>query len=251
MGKRLFDKLLACLYCGKVLKHRISEHLQHAHSEEIEVAKALALPPKSRERKLLFQKLNYKGNFIHNIKVVNGEKDGVFIVSRRSTTITNFRFNYLPCPSCCGFFVAADLWRHSRKCPHKSACVSGATEECKTVKAEASLLFQSALLPEHPDNNLLAPVLEKMQKDLTFRSLQNDRLIIRMGVILKEKLGMRRKNDIAQRMRQLARLKQEMEFNNMTDAVKGKRFDDVVKSTHSLCGIQTNDGGINVFERPG
>ena len=76
----MYDKLLACLYCGKLLKHRIVEHLNAKHSNEIEVAKALAKSGKQRAHAI--EKLKHKGNYKHNINIITMQ-NGDLIVAKR------------------------------------------------------------------------------------------------------------------------------------------------------------------------
>ena len=98
------NKKLACLHCKKIFRHRISEHLENVQYDKPDVAKALALPSKSQERKLAFQKLNHKDSFLHNVDVLNGHSKGEIIVVRRSHSTINYTWQYLPCPTCLGFF---------------------------------------------------------------------------------------------------------------------------------------------------
>jgi hypothetical protein len=58
---------LACLYCGKLLKHRLKNHLATQHSEEKEVA---SLAGSKMEQIKRFQLIKNNGNFKHNIKVL-------------------------------------------------------------------------------------------------------------------------------------------------------------------------------------
>ena len=242
------DKILACVYCEKTYVHRISEHLLSAHSNEKEVAKAAALPVDSRERRLAFNKIKNKGNLIHNIKVLGGA-EGKVIVVRRSKSKDKVD-DYLPCPSCYGFLKKYELWRHyQRACPEMP---DTSTQSATNVQVQARLLLASMLLkPENEDSATLKPLLDTMHKDTIFRALHNDALILRFGAILLTKLGMKRKKDIAQRMRQLGRLKSELGVTEFDDIVKGKGFDKVVQATHQLCELKTTENKISVFKRPG
>ena len=53
-------------------------------------------------------------------------------------------------------------------------------------------------------------VLLTMRKDAAFKALKEDTIILQFGNVLLRKLGTRRKNDVAQRMRLLSRLKLEL-----------------------------------------
>ena len=249
-------KQLACLYCGNLYSHRISEHLEKRHGDEQEVAKCLALRPNSSERKLAFQKLLYRGNFQHNVSILNGEKTGNLIVVRRSRCRDNDPSLFLPCTICCGFFKRTELWRHFKSCPHRPPHENIKKEgKSQGLLADSQLFLNSAIISENSKNSdktELDPVLVKMHRDDIFLNfLENDSLILKFGVVLKTKLGLRRKNNVAQRMRQLARLKKEMKMDSLDEAIKGSKFNDVVAGVHRICGFRPSGDGIYVFEKPG
>ncbi|KAK3587407.1 hypothetical protein CHS0354_028786 [Potamilus streckersoni] len=134
-GRRIYNKKLACFYCGKLLKHRLKSHLATQHSEEKDVASLLAC--NKMEQNKGFQLLKNNGNFKHNIKVLEQGK-GKLIVVRRSTHSSR-EDDYLPCIHCLGFFRVEELWRHCRKCPFS-------IEEEKDMNARSSVLTKSRLL---------------------------------------------------------------------------------------------------------
>ena len=51
--KRTYNKKLACLVCGQILKYRISDHLKSCHSNIPEVAEALAKTGNPKKNKQL------------------------------------------------------------------------------------------------------------------------------------------------------------------------------------------------------
>ena len=76
--------------------------------------------------------------------------------------------------------------------------------------------------------------------------MKNDNLI-RFSVVLLQKLGIRRKNYIAQRMPQLACLKKEMGIHRLDEVISGKWFDDILDATDSLCAKSTSSDKLSVF----
>jgi hypothetical protein len=78
---RVYNKELACKYCGSYLRHRIQDHLITCHGDEQEVASATASAP--AEKKLKFMFLKNEGNFKNNVKFLK-DGTGKFIVARRS-----------------------------------------------------------------------------------------------------------------------------------------------------------------------
>ena len=69
-----------------------------------------------------------------------------------------------------------------------------------------------------------------------------------------QKLGKRRKNDIAQRMRQLARLKIAMSLNKtsakdqqLINYLTPKSFDNCLNAVSAIAGLHQNQEDINIF----
>ncbi|KAL3854014.1 hypothetical protein ACJMK2_013298 [Sinanodonta woodiana] len=242
-GNRIYDKVLACLYCGKLLKHKIVEHLNAKHCNETEVAKALAKSGKLRAHAI--EKIKHMGNYKHNIKVINLQ-NGNLIVAKRSATDQNYD-QYLPCIYCLGFFKKGDLWKHGRSCKFKCP---NATGNETSMQARSKLLLSSTV--ESRCKNL-SPILDSMHSDEVYGFLKNDNLILSFGKILFEKLGIRRKHNISQRMRQLARIKISLEpkCDQLADIICGKQFDNVVNATNTLCNKIQNNEKVFVFEKPG
>ncbi|KAK3610496.1 hypothetical protein CHS0354_016685 [Potamilus streckersoni] len=106
---------------------------------------------------------------------------------------------------------------------------------------------------ESPSFKTLEPILDSMHKDEVYGFLKTDKLILSFGNILFQKLGIRRKHNIFQRMRQLARIKICMEPKNdqLANITCGKQFDNVVEATNKLCQKTQNNEKVFVFEKPG
>ncbi|KAL3841896.1 hypothetical protein ACJMK2_019987 [Sinanodonta woodiana] len=155
-GRRIYNKELACLYCGKLLKHRLKSHLATQHSEEKEVASLLACSKMEQDKG--FQLIKNKGNFKHNIKVLE-QGEGKLIVVRRSTQSSR-NVEYLPCIHCMGFFRCEDLWRHCGRCPFS-------TEEEKDINVRSSLLAKSRVLLAGGLSKKITLIEPSMTTDLT------------------------------------------------------------------------------------
>lgn len=273
------NKKLACVYCKELFVHRISDHLYSMHIEEHDVAKAFAHPPGSKKRKKAIEKIKNRGSFQHNIKILQGEISDYLIVCRRSSKIqkTAYKDEYLPCTTCYGFFLAVDLWRHYKICKHKElddddddereknkesvtglqakapACDRMEDKESGMgIQAKAYCMLKSALPPtENRDADELEPILSKMKKDEIYKACVQDKLILRLGLVLFRKLGIKRKNNIAQRMRQLGRLKIQMKITELAEVINGKCFDKLVSSMQELCEMQLSEEGLSIFGKPG
>lgn len=72
-GKRIYDKRQYCLYCQKPYA-KMARHLEHAHQNKTDVAKAFSFPKGSKERKKLLEYVRNKGNYAHNATVMESGK---------------------------------------------------------------------------------------------------------------------------------------------------------------------------------
>lgn len=80
-GKRVYDKRHYCLYCLKPFA-KMARHLEHAHIDKADVAKALSFPKGSKERKNQLDYICNRGNYAHNAAVMKLGK-GKLMPSRR------------------------------------------------------------------------------------------------------------------------------------------------------------------------
>ena len=134
-----YDKILCCIYCHRMIKHHIVDHLQSVHSEEHDVAKALSLPLKSMERKRAITLIKNKGNFAHNVKMIEEKNDNLILARRKSVGYV-LDMKFLPCVFYKAFYATQELWRHSKVCPFKSSLV----KPSQRVTTEATLMLESS-----------------------------------------------------------------------------------------------------------
>ncbi|KAG9268946.1 hypothetical protein AMEX_G17980, partial [Astyanax mexicanus] len=105
-----------CVYCMKSYC-KISRHLLYSHANETDVVQAQSFRKGSKQRRLALQQLRIKGNYQHNIKVIqtgSGE-----IITKKRPPLDYSASEYLPCRHCLDFFVRQDLWRHQKFCQMK------------------------------------------------------------------------------------------------------------------------------------
>lgn len=69
-GSRLYNKKQYCLYC-KLGVIKMARHLERAHQDKPKVAMAVSFPKGSKERRMHMEHLKNKGNFAHNVEVLN------------------------------------------------------------------------------------------------------------------------------------------------------------------------------------
>ncbi|WAR04475.1 hypothetical protein MAR_019844 [Mya arenaria] len=229
------------------------EHMYLAHGDEKEVAKALSTSNKE-EKNVIVLKLKNKGNFKHNVSVLqNGGEH--FIVCKRPSGRPIIPSDFLPCVYCYGFYQRKELWRHLKTCCLK---VIHSTEQKNSLTASARVMLRAAVSTD-PKGNDGAQLLEILQtrNDVIGSEIINDNLIVKFGKVLFEKLGSRRKNDVSQRMRQLVRLKTQINSNQikkidqLSDMFNGKNFDNVVEAVKELAGMYENQENVIQFEKPG
>lgn len=247
------NKYLACAFCHEVKRHRIVEHLERVHSNEVEVAAALALPKKSKERMEALNLLKNRGNFIHNTKVLRGEATGFIPARRKEGDIVISQ--YLPCVHCLGFFSNVELWRHVKyHCPQRPRMVDQSETRQKTsITSQAKILLSSAIMPNGAINaelKLINDALIKAHDDEIKANIVNDFTLKKVGGVLLNKLGERRRNCVMQRLRQLARLKIECKAKGIRELIKGSSFDVVIRGVKDLVEEDVNEEGITIFKNP-
>jgi hypothetical protein len=124
-------------------------------------------PKKSLEREVLCDLMRYKGDFIHNIKVLKSERGNIVIVCRPTTLVCPS--HYYPCSSCYGFFSKGDIWRH--------ICVGDrSVQPHGQILKNSTMLLASALDRQSP---VVASVLANMRGDEISRAVKNDPLIVK------------------------------------------------------------------------
>jgi predicted transcriptional regulator len=267
--KRCYDKVLACFFCKKLLKMKMKRHLVTVHKTEPEVVHILKLPD-LKQREIEFARLVNRGNFLHNTEVLqNGT--GSLIVGRRRNRHCEPQ-EYLPCIHCQAMFLCHDLYRHVRSCkfgPIVASC-PGSTEEHseenakkKVVLSEARLFLHGAVQSDDSaiPKKFQREILTSLREDDLGKIVKNDYIILQFGISLHRRLGKNRANDICQKMRQLARLVQEVNSqlaqkkNNaphleLFDCLKGEKFNLIAEATRNLCGYYDDPSGRPMFRNP-
>lgn len=200
-GKRVYDKRQACLFCGETFS-KLSSHLENKHSDEKEVAEVLA-KKKGEPRKLGWMKLRNLGNFHHNIKVLE-EGRGNLIVDRRPKKNEDSS-NFMPCPSCLGFFKSTELWKHRKSCLFAHTCKtnnyqSSDSDEQKKIcmiKKESMHLLQGAMEPR-VDKEFIH-LLSTMKSDKITETVKHDRGLMHLGTTKLKKVGLSRSANVRQK----------------------------------------------------
>ena len=232
-----------CYYCGIEL-FQLERHMGRAHSDEPEVAEAVASQNKNDLRIII----KY-GTFNHNINVLN-DKKGLFYVARSSGK-DHVVEDYLPCKFCLTFYIKKELYRHCKTCKF----ATGARDH--KFASDGRLLLDGAMIDYNNVPEALHKVLNNMRSDLLTATVKRDPIILQFGVSLLKKLGPKRANDIAQRMRQLARIslrlgKQQKlkRAPGLQDFLSGASFDLLVNAVSAASEAYEDSTGRQLFKNP-
>ena len=74
----------------------------------------------AQEPDLAFERFRLLGDYQHNCDVLDLGKGELIRVQTPKEEEEGIATNFLPCPSCMGFFMASELWRRRQNCPHRS-----------------------------------------------------------------------------------------------------------------------------------
>ncbi|KAJ8931632.1 hypothetical protein NQ314_015426 [Rhamnusium bicolor] len=141
-GKRLRAKRHNCYICNKILTNNMARHFELVHGNDIEVAKILAMPIKSKSRRDILENLIKACDFYRNINILT-LKEGELILIRRPDANTNYVYeDFSPCTYCLGFMSKKYLWHHIKQCKSK---INGSD---KDVSRRGPLNESSALMFE-------------------------------------------------------------------------------------------------------
>ncbi|KAK3745627.1 hypothetical protein QZH41_011480, partial [Actinostola sp. cb2023] len=235
---RIYDKRQSCYFCNKMVA-KIARHLESSHNTVSEVAEALSFTKGSKERKKELERLRLKGNYYHNIKVLE-TKQGEIIPYRRSK-LKMKATDFIPCPSCLGFFKKDELWKHDKTCSFKNEKLQEDEEgqKFKKIQEQSRILLLSQLEPR--ETKAMIQIKVTMKQDEISLVAKTDPLIVKYGEVLLERVGASRSREVSQGMRELARLLLELQKNSPNDECslrgyfKPVAFDAVVCAVNSLC----------------
>ena len=128
------------LFCKKP-QEKVRRHQTRQHKSESQVAKAMAMET-AQEPDLAFEKLRLLGDYQHNCDVLDLGEGELIVVRMPKEVEEGIAANFLPCPSCMGFFMASELWRHPQNCPQRS---QENPPKWWTVQQEAKLLLPTTV----------------------------------------------------------------------------------------------------------
>ena len=233
---------------------RIARHLR-SHSKE-DVIKDLEGKTKRESDKILDQ-LRKEGDYKHNIKVL-AENKGFLILPRRPSQDDAEKYSYedyLPCHKCKGFFLKHNLWRHNKKCKLTNEHLENPKMKTQMQKKGAILLHSTLPMKHIVEKEFNENVLSSLIHDEVAQIIKNDNIILKVGMLLYDKLGLPQRSKVNQDIRLLGRLVKIMrlvfhkENGFMSDFLKPANFDGIIKAVRMLAQEKTKGGQI-LFEKP-
>ena len=170
MGVEKKSKKNCCLYCGKLVS-KMGRHLQ-SHSIEKEIIEISSKMDK-KEKALTLKEVRLMGNYRYTLECL--ERGSGNIIVMRSPALNCRASDFVPCPSCLGFVLKRELYKHYRECPFRlDSAISNPVEEAKLL-----------LLPKHLElqgsDELNRSVLNKLRNDSVKCKILDDPLIIAFG----------------------------------------------------------------------
>ncbi|XP_029022709.1 uncharacterized protein LOC114865610 isoform X1 [Betta splendens] len=222
-----------CYVCGKGMT-KISRHLVRHADEEPDIAKVLALPKNSKERKMLLNDLRNRGDYKHNQKVLK-TNCGVLKAKRRTKTQTVNGETHTHCQHCKGFISRTFMSSHFSKCPNISSNKAKIFHE-----SEKSSLFTAPLSD-------MQRIILGLPSDETSFMVKHDAVLILLTQFLSDKYdGCQEKHeDIKQMLRQMGEFLLALHGKSIfsfKDALKPQNFSKIVETVKSIAGFNEKKG---------
>lgn len=148
--------------------------------------------------------------------------------------------DFRPCPHCLAFVTVSEMWRHVKTCMLKDDKL-----DSRTVQERSEMLFYSNKCAKGASVELHGFVLEKMFHDEITDVVFQDTLITTLGSFLLSSQGLKKGNNISQRMRLLARLllmlQEKHGKKELLEFIDPNYFDSIVAETKTLGGYSLSD----------
>ena len=132
------------------------------HKGEEEVCQALSYNKNSCERKKSLGKLRLKGDYHHNMKMLETGDGDLIVVRRPGEGESCSIHDFLPCEFCLGFMKRWDLWKHQQACEYRP-CTEANTGVNTHVQLKAKLMLTPSITGS--DNERLNKIIAAMKND--------------------------------------------------------------------------------------
>ena len=220
----------------------MARHLELAHNNEIEVAKILTLPKRSKERRKAWGLLVNKGDFSHNYEVLESGK-GTIIPKYRVNEEEKDVKSFLPCQYCHGMYTRTELWRHQKSCKKSD-------ESIKSVLGPVA--SGKKMLPVTCTNQQFNDeVLAVMRDDDIKAAVLSDETIKQYGMSVFDQQGDANHKHVyaSQKMRELGRLLLQARKNGIPsiyDCLKKSNWDKLIISVKEICSFETETNKFGI-----
>ncbi|KAL7877387.1 hypothetical protein SRHO_G00040300 [Serrasalmus rhombeus] len=225
---------------------QMARHLEHAHQDKSDVAKALSFPKGSKERKTHLNYIRNRGNYAHNAAVMESGKGKLVPFKRPPKEVQGNDFMH--CAYCQGLFTRRVLWRHMRSCRLRPGSVAPKPGKNRVQ----SMCTYTGPVPSTISKQLWG-VISAMNPDPITDIVKNDQVIIDVGQHLLNKGGRSAKNQqsVREKMREMGRLirnaRKVTTLKKMEDLINPKKYMETVKAVKLTCGY---DSETNKFLIP-
>ncbi|KAL3971540.1 a disintegrin and metalloproteinase with thrombospondin motifs 2 [Sarotherodon galilaeus] len=244
-GGRLYNKKFYCKFCCKPFS-KMARHLQSKHKDKPEVAKAMAFPVGSKERKIQLSLLRNQGNRAHNNEVI--KKGQGMLIPRQQSSVPVKASDYLHCINCQGYFKRRSLWRHMQRC-HLSRKVRGLRPGTSRVQAPCKY---AEPVPDSV-NAQFWKLVQVMHDDEITNVVRKESCILKFGEHLFNKHGhdVTKHDYIRQKMRETGRLVLQGQKNGklkmVSDFFVPGNFPHVIAAVKNVAGLNEE---TNTYKTP-
>ncbi|XP_072545195.1 uncharacterized protein [Salminus brasiliensis] len=245
-----------CFVCGKS-SSKIARHLKVHRQENSEIAKAFKLKKSSKERKHVLEVLRNRGNYQHNIQVLN-KGTGLIKVRRMPSGQVNLKDKidtqkYEYCMHCKGLYMRKELWQHSRRCT--------SNPDRAMRKGTKSRVLGLAAIAHYPHLQHISEdvkkVLTEMHQDEVAQVVRNDEYVLRLAQDFFDKKGKGKEKHIFVRQtvrcigKFLITLHKTSSLRNLAEAIKPSSFPKVIEAVKEIAEFnkETNSFAIPSLAR--
>ncbi|KAL7371152.1 hypothetical protein ABVT39_020595 [Epinephelus coioides] len=212
----------------------MARHLESAHENKPDVAKALSFPKGSNERKKQLDFIRNRGNFAHNAAVMESGKALLLPFKRPSKVATGNDFMH--CAYCQGLFTRKVLLRHMRTCRLQPGSITPKPGKNRVQ----SMCTYTGPVPPHITKQMWG-VISAMTSNPVTNIIKNDKVILDIGQHLLNKCGMSAKNQqcVREKMREMGRLVKSARnvttLKTMKDLINPKKYMETIKAVKFTC----------------
>ncbi|XP_041841745.1 uncharacterized protein LOC121654512 isoform X2 [Melanotaenia boesemani] len=239
-GSRCYNKKHHCLYCNQVVQ-KMSRHLQRKHMDKVDVAKAFSLPKNSKVRRAQLDYIRNKGNFEHNIEVMESHQGKLTPFKQPNKRTDGQIFSH--CVYCYGLFTKKVMWRHFQTCKFKPQ-----NKLSKPGKSRVQALCAFAEPVPSGFSDAYWRFLSCMNQDKIAVAIKEDPCILEYGYRLfsKNERVISQHQYIRQKLRELGRLlleaKKVAPVKSVKNLIKPENYSHVVTTVKRLTGFNHETG---------